>query len=130
MTTSTYALLADVVLGLHFGFVLFVALGGLLALRRPRVAWAHVPAALWGAFIEFSGGICPLTPLENELRLRGGETGYTGDFIGRYVFALMYPEGLTRTSQIVLGSLVVIANVAIYGWLLRRRDYGRNATNR
>lgn len=118
---NRYAILADLVLGIHFAFVLFVALGGLLALRWPRVAWAHVPAALWGAFIEFSGGICPLTPLENELRIRGGEAGYAGDFIGRYVFALMYPEGLTRTSQVALGSLVVIANVVIYGRLLRLR---------
>ena len=120
MAGTTYSLLADVVLGIHFAFVLFVVLGALLALRWPRVVWAHVPAAAWGAFIEFSGSICPLTPLENELRRRGGEAGYAGDFIGRYLLALMYPEGLTRTAQIVLGSLVVIGNVLIYAWVLRR----------
>jgi hypothetical protein len=121
MDATIYAVLADVVLGLHFAFVLFVALGAFLVWRWPRVAWAHVPAAVWGALIEFSGGICPLTPLENALRLKAGEAGYTGDFIGRYVLALMYPEGLTRTAQVVLGSIVVIANVAIYVWVWRSR---------
>src|SRR5262245_25332810 len=94
--------LADLTLLVHLGFVLFVALGGFALLRWPKVAWAHVPAALWGIYIEFSGRICPLTPLEVSLRERGGEQGYTGGFIEHYVSAWIYPDGLTREIQIVL----------------------------
>jgi hypothetical protein len=103
-----------VVLVLHLGFVLFVALGGLLALRWPRIAWIHIPAAIWGAAIEFGGWICPLTPIENDLRARAGESPYTGDFVARYLLPVIYPEGLTRDAQIVLGLGVVLLNTGIY----------------
>ena len=116
-----YSLAADGVLVLHLAFVLFVALGALLVLRWPRVTWVHVPAAAWGAAIEFGGWICPLTPLENALRERAGESPYAGDFVGRYLVPVIYPEGLTREAQIVLGLLVVAVNVGVYGVVLRRR---------
>ena len=115
-----YRLLADLVLVLHAGFVAFVVLGALLALRWPRVAWVHVPVVLWGAGIEFVGGICPLTPLENHWRRMAGELGYPGGFIEHYIVSALYPDGLTRNVQIVLGALVVVVNVAIYAWALRR----------
>lgn len=115
-----YGLLADVVLLVHFGFVLFVVLGGLFVLRRPGLAWVHLPAAAWGALIEFTGGVCPLTPLEQRLRRLGGEAGYSGDFIDHYVRTLLYPDGLTRTTQIVLGVIVLLVNVTVYRVLLRR----------
>jgi hypothetical protein len=115
-----YALAADAVLVLHLGFVLFVGLGGLLALRWPRIAWIHIPSAVWGAAIEFAGWICPLTPIENDLRARAGESPYTGDFVARYLLPLIYPEGLTRDAQIVLGLGVVILNTAIYVVVFRR----------
>ena len=115
-----YRLLADLVLVLHAAFVVFVVLGALLALRWPRVAWVHVPVALWGAGIEFVGGICPLTPLENHWRRLAGELGYPGGFIEHYIVSALYPDGLTRNVQIVLGALVVVVNVAIYAWALRR----------
>jgi hypothetical protein len=115
-----YSLLADLVLAVHLGFVLFVVLGGLLALRRPRAAWVHVPAALWGAWIELAGGICPLTPLENELRRRAGEGGYTGGFVEHYLVPIVYPAGLTRTTQLLLGVLVILVNAAVYGVVLRQ----------
>jgi hypothetical protein len=115
-----YRLLADLVLILHAGFVAFVVLGALLALRWPRVAWIHVPVVLWGAGIEFGGGICPLTPLENHWRRLAGELGYPGGFIEHYIVSALYPDGLTRNVQIVLGALVVVVNVAIYAWALRR----------
>ena len=115
-----YRLLADLVLVLHAGFVAFVVLGALLALRWPRVAWVHVPVVLWGAGIEFVGGICPLTPLENHWRRLAGELGYPGGFIEHYIVSALYPDGLTRNVQIVLGALVVVVNVAIYAWALRR----------
>jgi len=115
-----YSLLADLVLAVHLGFVVFVVLGGLLTLRWPRAAWVHVPAALWGAWIELAGGICPLTPLENELRRRAGEGGYTGGFVEHYLVPIVYPAGLTRTPQLLLGVLVILVNAAVYGVVLRR----------
>lgn len=115
-----YGVLADLVLLVHLAFVLFVALGGLLVLRWPRLAWLHLPAALWGAGIEFTGGICPLTPLENRLRRLGGEAGFEGGFIDHYVTALVYPHGLTRGVQLALGTVVVLATVVIYLRVWRR----------
>ena len=109
-----YRFLADLVLLVHLGFVLFVILGGLLVVRRPGVAPLHLPAAVWGVLIEFTGWICPLTPLENSLRVRGGEAGYSGGFIEHYVRQTLYPAGLTRSTQIVLGSVVLVLNLAAY----------------
>lgn len=117
-----YRLLADLVLVVHAAFVAFVMLGGLMVLRWPRAAWVHLPVALWGAGIEFLGGICPLTPLENHWRLLAGERGYTGGFIEHYIVALLYPDGLTRTIQVALGLLVLVVNVAIYAYAWRRRS--------
>ncbi|HEU5169547.1 MAG TPA: DUF2784 domain-containing protein [Gemmatimonadales bacterium] len=107
-------LLADLLVVVHFLFVVFVVGGGLLALRWPKVAWLHVPAALWGAWIEFTGAICPLTPLEQQLRARAGQTAYEGDFVAHYILPLLYPLGLTRPTQMVLGGLVVALNLAVY----------------
>jgi Protein of Unknown function (DUF2784) len=98
--------LADFIVFLHVGFVLFVVLGGLLVLRWPPVAWVHVPAAAWGTIVELTGWICPLTPLENWLRQQGGTHAYTGDFVARYVVPALYPEGLTREIQLLLGCAV------------------------
>ena len=116
-----YRPLADLVLILHAVFVAFVMLGALAVLRWPRMAWVHVPVALWGAGIEFLGGICPLTPLENHWRRLAGEQGYPGGFVEHYVVAILYPEGLTRQVQFVLGGFVLLVNVAIYAWVLWRR---------
>lgn len=116
-----YRLLADLVLLLHAAFVIFVMLGGLLALRWPRAAWVHLPIVAWGAGIEFLGGICPLTPLENHWRRLAGDQGYPGGFVEHYVFAALYPEGLTREIQLGLGLLVLVVNVLIYGLVWRRR---------
>ena len=116
-----YRLLADLVLVLHAAFVAFVVLGGLLVLRRPRLAWVHLPVVVWGAGIEFLGGICPLTPLENHWRRLAGDQGYTGGFVEHYVFPVLYPEGLTRQVQLGLGLLVLAVNVSIYAWMLWRR---------
>jgi hypothetical protein len=112
--------LADLIVLLHAAFVLFVAAGGLLALRWPRIAWLHLPALAWGAGIELVGGVCPLTPLENHLRA-GGDAGYAGDFIAHYVLPWLYPTGLTREIQILLGLGALMLNAAIYGWVLLRR---------
>lgn len=115
------ALLADLVVAVHFTFVLFVVLGGLLVLRWPRLAYVHLPAAIWGVLIEFAGWVCPLTPLEQSLRLKAGEQGYSGSFIEHYVLPLLYPSALTRTIQVALGIIVIAVNLGIYGYLIRRR---------
>ena len=113
---------ADAVLVLHLAFVLFVIFGGVFALRWPRLAWVHIPVALYGATIEFVGFICPLTPLENFLRHAGGEAGYAGGFIDHYITATLYPSGLTRTIQLLLGAGVLLLNAIVYTiWFRRRR---------
>jgi hypothetical protein len=122
-----YGLLAEVVLVVHAAFVAFVVLGGLAVLRWPRLAWIHIPAAAWGAFIEFSGLICPLTPLENDLRIRGGQAGYSGGFIDHYLLPALYPAGLTRPTQFVLGTCVLLLNGTAY-WLLYRRSPSRGSS--
>ena len=113
-------LLADLVLIVHLAFVAFVLCGGLLVLTWRWIAWAHLPAAVWGAFVEFSGWICPLTPLENWLRTQSGEVGYRSDFIAYYLFPVLYPDGLTRDVQLMLGTVVLAINISVYGWLWRR----------
>ncbi len=113
-------LLADLLVVLHLLFVLFVGLGGLLVLRWAWVAWLHLPAVLWGMGIELTGWICPLTPLEQELRRRAGESAYQGDFVSHYLLPVLYPRGLTRSAQLVLAALVLGINLAIYAVVLRR----------
>jgi len=114
-------LFADLIVVLHFAFVAFVVAGGLLALRWPRIAWLHLPAAAWGAWIEASGAICPLTPWENRLRRLAGESGYPGCFVEHYLIPLIYPAGLTATSQRWLAALVVLVNVAVYAAIVALR---------
>ncbi len=111
---------ADLVLLVHLGFIVFVVLGGLLALRHRWIAYLHIPAALWGAFVEISGRICPLTIWENDLRRSAGEHEYAESFIEHYVVPVIYPVGLTRTAQVAIAVLVIVTNVVIYGWLLYR----------
>ncbi|MGD8362016.1 MAG: DUF2784 domain-containing protein [Gemmatimonadota bacterium] len=116
-----YRTLADGLVLFHVAFVLFVALGGLLVLRWRRLAWVHLPCAIWGALVEFGGWICPVTPLEVHLRVLGGEAGYSGGFIENYILPLLYPVELTRALQIGLGTLVVAANLLAYGLVMRER---------
>lgn len=126
MTNAAYALAADLAVIAHFAFIVFVVAGGLLALRWPRAAWLHLPAALWGAAVEAFGWTCPLTPLENTLRARAAVEGYAGDFIGHYLLPLIYPAELTREVQWLLAALVLVINALIYGaaWLRQRRRGG------
>ena len=112
---------ADTVVLLHLGFIVFVALGGLLALRWPRVAWVHLPAVVWGTLIELTGWVCPLTPLENRLRTTAGDPAYTGSFIDRYIMPIVYPAQLTRGIQVALGTAVIVINLAIYGAVIIRQ---------
>lgn len=122
-----YSLLADLVVLLHFTFVLFVLFGGLLTVKWPRVMWIHGPALLWGCIVEFTGAVCPLTPLENQLRLRGGEAGYENDFVSSWLLPILYPETLTPDIQLALGAFVLLLNVAVYTWIWRSRLINRPA---
>jgi hypothetical protein len=116
-------ILADGVVVAHLGFIVFVLLGGFLAWRRPAWAWLHLPAVAWGVYAEANGSICPLTPLENLLRLRAGREGYTGSFVDHYLVPLIYPADLTADHQRALAAMVVAVNVLAYGglWWRRRR---------
>lgn len=125
----THLFLADSVLILHLLFIGFVTFGGLIALRFPRIALAHIPAACWGAFIELTGRICPLTPLEVTLRQAAGEAGYTESFIEHYLIPIIYPPGLTRGIQFGLAGFVILSNVLIYGILYYRFRKTRTAHN-
>jgi len=116
-----YALAAALVLAFHLAFVLFVVFGALLLLRRPRLAWLHLPAAAWGVFVEVTGRGCPLTLLENLLRLRAGLSGYAEGFLEHYIVWLLYPDGLTRTLQFVLAGIVLAVNALLYAWIWHRR---------
>jgi hypothetical protein len=127
LSPGWYGNLATLVVLGHFAFILFVMLGGLFALRWPRAPWLHIPCFVWGGWIEVSGGICPLTPLEHELRRAAGETPYAGGFIEHYILAIIYPAGLTRTVQLTLAVGLVILNVAVYAWVIRRRMRERSA---
>jgi hypothetical protein len=118
---TVYAVGAGLVVLVHLSFVLFVAAGALLSLIWPRAMWVHPPAVAWAAYIEFSGGICPLTPLENELRARAGLDYYSGDFVARYLFPVLYPGGLTREAQVVIGLVVLAVNLGLYIFVYKRR---------
>ncbi len=122
-----YRLIADLLVLLHFAFLVFVVVGVVVVLRRPRLAWLHVPCALWGALIEFAGWICPLTPLENHFRRLGGEAGYPGGFIEHYLLPVLYPAGLTRPVQVALGALVLVLNIGGYAFVWRRHASRRAA---
>ena len=113
--------LATLVVATHLVFVAFVVIGGLLVLRWRRLAYLHLAAVIWAVYVEWAGAICPLTPLENTLRAAAGLDAYAGDFVAEYVFPLLYPDGLTRHAQLVIGVAVLAVNGCVYTVLLRQR---------
>lgn len=115
-----YLLSANLVLMFHLTFVIFVLFGGLLVRKWRWLAWLHLPAATWGAAVEFGGWICPLTTLENWLRAQAGESGYQSGFVADFLLPILYPNNLTRDFQLMLGMFVVAFIISMYGWLLRR----------
>jgi hypothetical protein len=126
MYLNIYHMAADFIVVLHFLFVFFVVLGGLVGLWKPKLLWLHLPALIWGVLVEFTGWICPLTPLENLLRQKGGGIGYGGGFIEHLIMPILYPAGLTRHIQILLGSAVILINLIIYSTIIRRHILTRN----
>lgn len=113
-----YRCAADLVLILHLLFVVFVIAGGLLALKWRWIPYLHLPAATWGAVVEFFGWICPLTPWENSLRRAAGDAMYSGSFVEHYLVPILYPAGLSREIQVLLGLLVILVNLVVYGRLI------------
>ena len=115
-----YKLIADGLVLLHVAFVVFVLLGGLAVAWRPRMAWLHLPAVLWGVLVETFGWTCPLTPWEQGLRRAAGEAAYGGSFVDHYVLPVLYPAGLTRDIQLGLAVVVILVNAVLYAWVLVR----------
>ena len=123
-----YSIAADALLVIHLLFIVFVMAGGLLVMRWRWLALAHLPAVTWGVLIELNGWICPLTPLENSLRLSAGEAGLSGGFIEHYLLPIIYPRGLTADIQVILATVVIAVNIAVYGYLLFAQIQARDKT--
>ncbi|MEO0475752.1 MAG: DUF2784 domain-containing protein [Planctomycetota bacterium] len=124
-----YRILADGVLIAHFAFIVFVMLGGLVVLRWRWTIWLHLPAVAWGIWIMTSGNVCPLTPLENDLRSKAGQAGYEGGFIEHYIVSVIYPDGLTRTMQFGFAGLVIVLNIGAYAMILYKRRRKQPVSN-
>lgn len=122
-----FRILADATVILHLAFVIFVVFGGVLVARWPWVAWLHLPAAGWGAWVELANWLCPLTHLENWLRLQGGGPAYAASFVEHYLVPILYPSALSRELQWGLGGAVLLINAIVYLVVLRRRGASRNA---
>lgn len=122
--------LADIVVVAHLLFVVFVVSGGALVLRWPRMAWLHLPALAWGMAVEYAGWLCPLTTIEQALHRQAGEAGYAGGFVEHYLLPILYPIGLTRQTQWLLGAVVLAFNAVIYALLVRRLRHGRKIDGR
>jgi hypothetical protein len=120
MKQMGWSLAANAIALLHFAFILFVVFGGFLVLWWPKMMWIHLPAAIWGVMIEFAGWYCPLTTWENQLLRRAGQAGYSNGFVEHYLFALIYPEGLTRAMQVGIGVFVLAVNLAVYVRIFQR----------
>jgi hypothetical protein len=125
-----YVLLADAVAFVHLLFVVFVMFGALFVLRWPQAVWIHAPACVWGLIVEWSGTVCPLTPLENWLRRLAGESGYSEGFLSHWLGMVLYPTLLTRSVQAVLGASLLLWNLALYWWIWRRRLHRSDARSR
>ena len=121
-----YYFLSEIVLLLHFFFVVFALAGGILVVWRRKTIWLHIPAAVWAALICFAGWVCPLTYLENWFRIRGGAAGYSEGFIVRYLYPVLYPAGLSHDDQVILGIIVIALNLAVYGYVFRVRSAGKS----
>jgi len=121
MSSTLYLILAELTILLHFLFVAFVALGGVAIFRWPGLMYTHLLALAWGIYIELSGGICPLTPLENHFRHLAGIQPYEGGFINHYIMPILYPKGLTHNIQLWIAFGLIIFNLLIYSLFIYRQ---------
>lgn len=120
-----YWIAANLLVVVHLGFICFVLIGGFLVFRWRRLVFLHIPAVVWGALIEYQGWLCPLTPWEQQLRQAGGMAGYSGGFIEHYLLPVLYPAYVSRDVQLILGTFVIVLNLAIYGWMIMQRVRGK-----
>jgi hypothetical protein len=116
----TYLILANIILAVHLLFIIFVVFGSLFVFYKKWFSWLHIPAVIWGILIEFSGWICPLTPLENHFRIIAGQSGYTHSFVQQYLLKMIYPDRLTRQDQIMIGCVILILNLFVYLLIFKR----------
>ena len=121
-----YPVLADIVVCFHFAFVLFVIFGGLIYYFWSNVPYLHLPAVFWGLWIELSGSVCPLTPLENWLVLNAGSSDVRSSFIEQYITQFLYPTGLDQNFKYYLAIGLAIFNLIIYIHILRKKGKRRN----
>ena len=124
-----YSFLADLLVVFHLVFILYVIAGALLIFKWTKTLWLHLPSCFWGMTVEFSGRVCPLTPWEIQLRRLAGEEGYTGSFIEQYLIPIIYPSGLNREIQMLLGSTVLIVNFSLYTLILIKRRKRKTPEN-
>ena len=124
-----YSFLADLLVVFHLVFILYVIAGALLITKWAKTLWLHLPSCFWGMTVEFTGWLCPLTPWEIRLRRLAGEEGYTGSFIEQYLNPIIYPSGLTREVQMVLGGTVLIVNLSLYTLILIKRRKRKTLEN-
>ncbi|MDX1651363.1 MAG: DUF2784 domain-containing protein [Brumimicrobium sp.] len=115
-----FKILADLVVIIHFVFILYVIFGGLIVLKYRKTVFLHIPCAIWGCLIMFAGWICPLTYIENDLREAAGTETYSDGFIQHYIIPIIYPENLTRELQAILGFSVLVLNIIVYSILIKR----------
>lgn len=120
-----HLILANSILIVHFAFILFVVFGGLLVFYKKWILWLHIPAIFWAVLMEFFGWICPLTPMENHFRIMAGQSGYNQGFIQHYLLKVIYPDGLTRQAQVLLGLGVLILNLLVYAVFLKKKGVAK-----
>lgn len=102
----------------HFAYLLYLPVGGFLALRWPRTMALHVPAVAWGVAVVTLPLPCPLTSLESWARRRARmEPLPATGFVDRYVAGTLYPAGRTGIAQ----SMAFVAAAASWCVLATRR---------
>ena len=117
---SVFEIFAILVLLLHFSFILFVIFGAILILKFKKIIYVHIPAVAWGAYIELSHSICPLTHLENYFLKKAGKDQYSVDFIENYIFKIIYPPALNYEIQTYLGVILIFVNLLIYYYIVKK----------
>ncbi len=116
-----YEFLATLTLIIHFLFILFVILGGLLFFVKRWILFLHIPAFIYGVYVELTQSICPLTYIENFFLTKANLASYSTSFIQNYLYAIIYPINLTKEIQISLAIALLIVNGIIYGLIIIRK---------
>ena len=117
---NAFEIFATLALLLHFSFILFVIFGAILILKFKKIIYLHIPAVAWGAYIELSHSICPLTHLENFFLKKAGKDQYSVDFIENYIFKIIYPPALNYEIQTYLGVILIFVNLLIYYYIVKK----------